>query len=117
MRTYKSKQHMILVIGLAVMALLGLFPPSISSVDILDNNVVRAGYSEPAGRAFLFAPGKPAMTERTLVVTRSIDYSRLAVEWMVMAMFTVVALGVLSIAEERRRLVEPVARYEEPRAA
>lgn len=117
MYTYRSKQQIIVAIGLAVIALLGLFPPAISSIDVLAGNEVRPGYSEPAGRAFLWAPSKPVMTEKTLVVTRSIDYNRSVIEWIVVATFTAVALGILSIYEDRKRLAPPSTGYTEPRAA
>lgn len=115
--TYRSKQTIILVIGLAVLGLIGLFPPRVASVDILKGNEVSPGYTEPAGRAFLFAPGEPLITEKTLVIQRSIDYSRLVVEWIVVGLFTAMAFGIVSLAEERNRELQPAPYDEQPKAA
>ncbi len=113
----KGKQQIILIIGLGVMALLGLFPPAVSNVDLLAGNEIRAGYSEPAGRAFLWAPSKPVMNEKTLVITRSIDYSRLAVEWIVLGLLMGMGLMVAALVDEQWRTPQPAGQYEEAQAA
>lgn len=100
----RNKQKTVLVIGLFVIALIGLFPPWISNVDILDQttNEVRPGYLEPAGRGFLFSPPKPVMSEKNLIISRSIDYERLIVEWLVLGFFTFSVLGLLALMDDRK---------------
>lgn len=99
-----NKQKTVLVVALFLIALIGLFPPWISNLDVLDSstNEVRPGYVEPGGRAFLFAPPKPVMSEKQLIISRSIDYSRLIVEWLVIGFFTASVLGLLTLMDERR---------------
>ncbi len=95
------EQKIVLVVGLFLMALVGLFPPWTSNVDVLDDNDVKPAYYEPGGRRFLFLPPKPMMAEKRLIITQDIDYSRLVVEWTVMGLLTVSALGVFQILKEQ----------------
>lgn len=93
-------QKTMIVTGLFLMALVGLFPPWVSNVDVLEENEVKPAYLEPGGRHFLFWPPKPTIAERRLVISREIDYSRLILEWIVIAISTGCALGVAAILQE-----------------
>jgi hypothetical protein len=97
----KQSQKIALVAGLFLVSLIGLFPPLISKVDVLDNatNEVRPGYTEPAGRQFVFAPVKAMISQKNLIITSGIDYARLSVEWLVIAFLTASVLGLIGIVD------------------
>lgn len=115
----RTRQKTVLVVGLFLIALIGLFPPWVSSVDVLDSttNEVKPGYLEPGGRAFLFAPPKPTMSEKNLIISRSLDYERLIIEWLVIAFFAVSVAGLIGLMEEGKAVRRNDREYPSSRAA
>lgn len=97
----KHNQKIVMVIGLFLVSVIGLFPPFVSNVDVLDNatNDVRPGYTEPGGRHFVFAPAKPMISQKNLIITSEIDYSRLIIEWLVVAFMTASVVGLMAILD------------------
>ncbi len=95
----KHNQKIVLVIGLFLISVIGLFPPFVSNVDVLDNatNDVRPAYTEPGGRHFVFAPAKPMISQKNLIITSEIDYSRLIIEWLAISFLTASVVGLMTV--------------------
>jgi len=91
----------VIIIGFAVMALFGAFPPW----------VLRApwpGYDRPVGLHFILTP--PPIEER--VLHPSLDYGRLVVSWSVVGLLTLA--GALAVRRQRDRPGD-TARSQPPR--
>jgi hypothetical protein len=90
-----TKQRKLLQAGIAVAALMGIFPPWTDS--FLFNSTDSQFHSQgSAGFAFIFNPPKAEMLH-----TISIDVSQLFVQWVVVAM--AVGCGLLFLREPSKK--------------
>jgi hypothetical protein len=117
------RQRTILIVGLSLLILTGLFPPSSVRVQILRETSERlASYDEPGGPRFLFAFPKPELSEKGpwyegqqldaseankkdngriyFLRSSNLDYRRLLLEWMIIGGLT--SIGYLTMVDRVR---------------
>jgi hypothetical protein len=85
-RAYENKQTIVLWIGLAVILLMGIFPPWVRTFS------VKASYSEKnAGYKFILTPPQPVPEESGFghdFFGIKLDVCRLCVQWVVVSVVT-----------------------------
>lgn len=85
-----NKQRIILIIGVLLFALMGLFPPWINTLYGEIHQVLPAGY------AFIASPPNPKFLDGGV----SLDISRLVVQWFILIVVT--GFGLVVTKTERK---------------
>ena len=112
----KAIQKKVLMAGLAVMLLMGLFPPWLkssftSSFDARSMSLAHEEPGQPSGRHFILFPPKPAKAHDVSrwgtvgpqhLGTVRIDFGRLLVELMLAALATAVAVGFAGLRKRQK---------------
>lgn len=89
-----EKQKKLIIIGVVVIILMGIFPPWTYTF-----KYKTANSSEPAGYGFILSP--PAKKSKALPHGIELDVTRLCVQWLIVSFAT--GLGVFLTSEPKNR--------------